>query len=52
MSTVVRTQSPARSLVESAVQNGWEPHFVVAYGDIVQALEALGRMLDIPVELF
>ena len=52
VSTVVQTEQDARALVESAVQNGWEPHFVVAFGDAADALCALGKMLGIPVEKF
>ena len=52
VSTVVRTEHDARALVESAVRQGWEPHFVVAFGDIADALCALGDMLGIPVEKF
>ena len=52
VSAVVQTQSDARALVENAVQNGWEPHFVVAFGNIVEPLKALGDMLGIPVEQF
>ncbi|MBQ7547272.1 MAG: fucose isomerase [Clostridia bacterium] len=52
VSTVIRTQNDARSLVETAVRNGWEPHFAVAYGDISAAILALGNMLGIPVEQF
>ena len=52
VSTVVRTHSDARTLVETAVRNGWEPHFAVAYGDVSAAILALGDMLGIPVEQF
>ena len=52
VSAVVQTEHDARGLVESAVRNGWEPHFVVAFGDIADALCALGDMLGIPVERF
>ncbi|MCK9413708.1 MAG: hypothetical protein M0Q53_15520 [Prolixibacteraceae bacterium] len=31
------------------IKDGWEPHFVVAYGDIVQELRLLGGFLNIPV---
>ena len=52
VSAVVQTERDARSLIESAVKDGWEPHFVVAFGDIADALCALGEMLGIPVETF
>ena len=48
-SVVVKTASPTKAMVEKAVTDGWEPHFVVTYGDIVREIESLGRMLNIPV---
>ncbi len=48
-SVVVKTESNTKAMVEKAVTDGWEPHFVVAYGDIVGEIESLGRMLNIPV---
>ncbi len=48
-SIVVQTKAPAKEIVSKSVQDGWEPHFVVAYGDIVEELEILGHMLQIPV---
>ena len=51
-SLVVQVENDARQLVENAVKGGWEPHFVVAYGDIFDAVTALGEMLGIPVEEF
>ena len=52
VSAVVRTEYDARLLVETAVQDGWEPHFAVAFGDIADEVCALGKMLGIPVETF
>lgn len=52
VSTVIRTEADARTLVETAVRRGWEPHFAVAYGDITAAVLALGDMLGVPVEQF
>lgn len=52
VTTVVQTERDARALVESAVKRGWEPHFVVAFGDAADAVCALGEMLGIPVERF
>ena len=49
-SIVVKTENDSRAIVEASVKNGWEPHFVVAMGDIRQELRALATMLDIPVE--
>ena len=51
-SLVVRTENSAESLVHDAVENGWEPHFVVIYGDVAEELEILSNMLAISVEKF
>ncbi len=48
-SMVVRTENNAESIVNETVLDGWEPHYVVAYGDIADELEILGHMLNIPV---
>lgn len=51
-SVVVATDYPAKELVCSSVQQGWEPHFVVAYGDIVCELGVLSRMLKLELCIF
>lgn len=51
-SVVVRTASDAKALVYGSVRSGWEPHFVVAYADIRDELEAFCRLLGIPVEKY
>ena len=51
-SIVVKTDNSAESIVNGAVKNGWEPHFVVAMGDISLQLEMLANMLNIEVEKF
>lgn len=51
-SIVVKTENDSRAIVENSVKNGWEPHFVVAMGDIKDELRALATMLDIPVEAY
>jgi L-fucose isomerase-like protein len=48
-SVVVETGSSAEKLVYQSVQDCWEPHFVVAYGDVKEELKILGHMLDIEV---
>lgn len=48
-SVVVKTENPSRNLVEKAVRDGWEPHFVVAYGDISRELSALCEMLNMEI---
>ncbi len=49
-SIVIKTNAPAREVVEGSVKNGWEPHFVVAMDDITAELKALAEMYGIPVE--
>ena len=49
-SIVVRTDMDAKKFVERTVTEGWEPHFVVIYGDVADELEILGHQLNIPVE--
>ena len=48
----VRTDGDAGQIVLRAVQDGWEPHFVVAYGNYSDALTVLGHLYDIPVEKY
>ena len=49
---MIQTENDARNIVETAVKNGWEPHFAVAWGDIYDTVKALGNMLGIPCEEF
>lgn len=49
-SIVVRTDMDAKKFVEQTVTEGWEPHFVVIYGNVADELEILGHQLNIPVE--
>ena len=51
-SIVVRTDNCAKALVENSVKNGWEPHFVVAMGDIAAEMKVLANMLRLEVEEF
>ena len=48
-SVVVKTVNSSRQIVEQSVIDGWEPHFVVIYGDVEKELEILGNMLNIEV---
>lgn len=48
-SVVVQTSKPAKDVVCRSVQQGWEPHFVVIYGDVQAELRALADMLDIEI---
>ena len=48
-SIVVKTETPAQSVVYNSVRDGWEPHFVVIYADVQAELEKLGRMLGVEI---
>lgn len=48
-SIVVRTDNPAREVVEQSVLAGFEPHFVVIRGRHAAALEALANMYGFEV---
>ena len=43
-SIVVKTEMDATEVVHSSVKAGWEPHFVVLYGDVAPELEKLANM--------
>ncbi|MBO4380788.1 MAG: fucose isomerase [Clostridia bacterium] len=51
-SIVVKTDGCAKGLVEKAVKNGWEPHFVVAMGDVANEMRVLANLLKIEVQEF
>lgn len=48
-SVVVKTQENAKELVYRTVKDGWEPHFVVAFGPVALELKKLAQMLHIEV---
>ena len=48
-SVVVKTHHSAEEIVNRTVVDGWEPHYVVIYGDVAKKLEAVGKMLEIEV---
>lgn len=51
-SVVVQTDSSAEQVVCESVAAGWEPHFVVAYGDVARELEMLANMLNMEVQKY
>ena len=51
-SIVVKTKNNAFDILNGSVTSGWEPHFVVAMGDIEEEVKALGNMLGIEVEAY
>ena len=48
-SVVVQTENSSKEIVLHSVQDGWEPHYAVIYGDVGEELAALARMLGIEV---
>jgi L-fucose isomerase-like protein len=48
-SLVVKTDQNAEDIIYSTVKEGWEPHYVVIYGDVAGELEVLAHMLNIDV---
>lgn len=43
-SVVVKTDQDAKHMIVSSVKAGWEPHFVVIYGNVSRELAMLARM--------
>lgn len=48
-SVVVKPENKSLKIVEDSIKDGWEPHFVVVYGDISEELEILGKFLRVEV---
>ncbi len=48
-SIVVKTDAPSKEIVTKSVLEGWEPHFVVIYGDVKDELEILGHMMGMEI---
>lgn len=48
-SMVVQVEPKVNPLITELVKEGWEPHFVVLYDDVVEELEILAEMLDIEI---
>jgi L-fucose isomerase-like protein len=48
-SVVVAAEKPVAEIVNRSVKEGWEPHFVVIYGDVAQELEILAEFMGIEV---
>jgi hypothetical protein len=38
-----------KPLVTQLVKEGWEPHYIVIYGDCIEELEILAEMLNIEI---
>ena len=48
----VHTNPLAEKIIYSTVEGGWEPHYVVIYGDVATELEILAHMLNISIERY
>jgi L-fucose isomerase-like protein len=48
-SVVVKTKASAERIVYESVEAGWEPHFVVAYGNVAAELKILAHMFNMEV---
>lgn len=48
-SVVVKTVRNAKEVVYSSVKEGWEPHFVVIYGNVAQELIKLAHMTGVEI---
>lgn len=46
---VETTGGNSKDIVVKSVKDGWEPHFVVVYGDVMAELKALADMLDVEI---
>lgn len=51
-SLVVKMNADAKTIVYESVEAGWEPHFVVAYGNVAAELEILAGMLNMEVQRY
>ncbi len=51
-SLVVKCDGNAEEIITRSVRDGWEPHYVVIYGDVHRELEYLGDMLNIETCLY
>jgi L-fucose isomerase-like protein len=48
-SVVVETENPVAEIVNRSVKEGWEPHFVVIYGDVAEELKIMAEFMEIEV---
>lgn len=48
-SMVVQIEPKVNGFISQLVKEGWEPHFIVLYDDVVEELEILAEMLNIEV---
>jgi L-fucose isomerase-like protein len=46
---VQTVNQPAQQVVRNMLDNGWEHHVVLTYGDVVPELQAISRFTGIPI---
>ena len=51
-SVVVKVEPDVKSMVSTMVKDGWEPHYVVVYGDIKEELIVLAEWLSIDYHIY
>ena len=49
---MVETDNNAEEIINESVRDGWEPHYVVVYGDVSQELEILADYFGLPLDAF
>jgi len=49
-SLVAQVGEDVEAMVNTMVEDGWEPHYAVIYGDVGRQLELLAKMLAIPCQ--
>jgi L-fucose isomerase-like protein len=48
-SMVVKVEAQVKPMITQMVKEGWEPHFVVLYKDVIEELTILAEMLNIEI---
>ncbi|MCC6146370.1 MAG: hypothetical protein IT308_02250 [Anaerolineaceae bacterium] len=43
--------TPAGQVVEHILENGWEHHYILFYGDLSLELKTLSKLTDLPLTL-
>jgi len=51
-SVVVKVEEKVEPMIEELIQDGWEPHFVVIYGNVKEELVILGDLLQIDTYIY
>lgn len=51
-SVVVKVKNKVEPLISNMVCDGWEPHFVVIYKDVIEEITYLANMLKIEVKMY